>query len=107
MPEYDIRRILDQCATLTPEEWDGNVGVLEWELQDIRERGYATSNGELESGVFSTSVPVFCHDGTLLAAVTVAAVGDRAQDPEDGWLDHLRIAAARIAREWPRAGRGI
>lgn len=107
MPDYDIRRVLDHCAQLGPDQWGGNAGVLEWELQDIRERGYAISNGELEGGVFSTSVPVFCHDGSLLAAVTVASVGDRAQDLEDGWLDHLRIAAARIAREWPRAGRGF
>ncbi|GAA5120424.1 hypothetical protein GCM10023339_35810 [Alloalcanivorax gelatiniphagus] len=103
MPDYDIRRVLDHCATLSPEQWSGNVERLEQELVEIRERGYATSVGELEEGVFSTSVPVFCHDGSLLAAVTVAAVGDRAENPEDGLLDHLRIAAARIAREWPRS----
>ena len=107
MPEYDIQRVLEHCATLSPEQWSGDAGRLEQELRDIRERGYATSAGELETGVFSTSVPVFCHDGSLLAAVTVAAVGDRAENPEHGLLDHLRIAAARITREWPRSQHGV
>lgn len=106
LADYDIRRVLDHCATLAPEQWSGDVARLERELGEIRERGYATSMGELESGVFSTSVPVFCRDGSLLATVSVAAVSERAQHPEGGLLDHLRIASARISREWPRSSIG-
>lgn len=107
MEHHDIQRILDHCATLTSAQWSGDAALLRQELAEIRERGYATSIGELESDAACISVPVFCHDGTLLAAVTAAVVGEDAKDLEKDLLDHLRIAAARIAREWLRSGSTI
>lgn len=103
MPDADIQLVLEHCRTLPEGELPRSVDELAEELVEIRKQGYALSVGELEGGVKSVSVPVFAHDNNILAAVTVASVGDRAQNPHDGLLDHLRIASARIAREWARA----
>lgn len=103
MSKADIRDVLDHCRTLSAEEFPRQVDDLESELLEIRERGYATSAGELEASVDSVAVPIIGSDNNILGVVAVASVGERAQSPEDGLLDHLRIAAARINREWDRA----
>lgn len=98
----DIQRVLQHCRTLPEAQFPHHVDEFEQQLAEIRERGYATSFGELEHTVTSVAVPLFCPDGTVLAAVSVASLKERAGQPEE-MLDHLRIAAARITREWSRA----
>lgn len=68
------------------------------ELKTIRERGYATSDQELESGVVAASSPVVDFTGRIVAAVNVSApkarIGDR--------LDALGAYTAKAARELSR-----
>lgn len=65
------------------------------ELKLVRERGYATSDQELESGVVAASSPVIDFTGRIVAAVNVSApkgrIGDR--------LEVLGIYTAKAARE--------
>lgn len=103
MNDADIRDVLEYCRTLPEDEFPRPVEDLEHELGEIRERGYATSAGELEASVASVAVPIIGSDNNLLGVVAVASVGERARHPEEGLLDHLRIAAVRIVREWDRA----
>jgi DNA-binding IclR family transcriptional regulator len=46
--------------------------VLEQALADVRQLGYSVSFEESEPGVASVGAPVFGHDGTAIAAVSVA-----------------------------------
>lgn len=65
------------------------------ELKLIRERGYATSDEELEIGVVAASAPVVDFTGRVIAAINVSApkvrIGHR--------LDALGVYVARAARE--------
>jgi IclR family acetate operon transcriptional repressor len=45
------------------------------ELDRIRKKGYAVSDGEGIRGVLAISAPIFQRDGTLLAALAVAMLG--------------------------------
>lgn len=68
------------------------------ELKSVRERGYATSDQELESGVVAASSPVVDFTGRIVAAINVSApkarIGDR--------LDVLGAYTAKAARELSR-----
>ena len=59
--------------------------LLEKELETVRQRGYASSIGEVVPEVAGISAPVFNHTGAILAALTVAGpiqrfAGERFQD---------------------------
>jgi len=49
-----------------------DAGALEKELDGVRERGYATTFGELEEGLNAIAVPVFGIGGAVLAALSVS-----------------------------------
>ncbi|GAB2548723.1 IclR family transcriptional regulator [Leucobacter ruminantium] len=83
-----------------PEPEPGTAPVTDFdslllELKSVRERGYATSDQELESGVVAASSPVIDFTGRIVAAVNVSApkarIGDR--------LDVLGSYTAKAARE--------
>lgn len=105
LPRKDIERILAHCRDLPKDKFPHEMDEFEQELKDIRERGFATSYGELEEAVVSVAMPMFCADGGVLAVVSVAALAERAR-PAKEMLDHLRIAIARITREWCRGADG-
>lgn len=65
------------------------------ELARIRERGYATLDEELETGVVGASAPVTDFTGRIVAAVNVSAPKARL----GGQLDKLGTFVARAARE--------
>jgi DNA-binding IclR family transcriptional regulator len=72
-----------------------DLDTLLAELTHIRERGYATSDEELEIGVVAASAPVVDFTGRIVAAINVSApkvrIGQR--------LDALGVYVARAARE--------
>lgn len=83
-------------------------------LAQIRRRGYAESEGEIESGVSSVSLPVFGPAGEMLAGLTVAGPSFRLRKADRRrMLEALKAAAQRLGesivntgaarREAPRA----
>lgn len=68
---------------------------LEDELQRIRERGYATDDGERIDGVRCVAAPVVRGDGTVLGAVSVSAPKSRLQ--EDVFGGELPRRVQRVA----------
>ena len=77
------------------------VATLRYELKRIRDRGYAVSDSEVESGTRSLSVPVRTTEGDVLAALTVAAPASRFE-----WrrirvlLPMMRRVANDITEDW-------
>ncbi|WP_091113218.1 IclR family transcriptional regulator [Nocardioides psychrotolerans] len=61
-----------------------DLATLHTELEQIRQRGYATSDEELEQGVVAASAPVWDATGSIVAALNVSApksrLGQRLED---------------------------
>lgn len=55
-------------------------GELQGELNSIRNNGYAISNGEFESGIRSIAAPIFDQQGSVIAALNVAASDSTLKD---------------------------
>ena len=70
---------------------------LEEEFTTIRERGYASSQGELFSEVAGMAAPVFNHENTLCGAVTIAGPIQRfTEDRQREMLDSLLGSAHKL-----------
>jgi len=71
-------------------------------LTAIRRRGYAQSEGEIETGMSSVSVPVAGADGSMLAALSVAGPVFRLpQSLVPDLVRRLQATAAAIAARLP------
>lgn len=77
-PEPDRSRLIDSVElvrftplTITDRE------ALRAELAQIRERGYATSFGEIDEGVTGIGAPVWDGDGRLVCGLTLVGPGTR------------------------------
>jgi DNA-binding IclR family transcriptional regulator len=70
-------------------------------LAAIRSQGHARSDGEVEPGMSSLSVPILVGGDTLLAALTLAAPTFRLPNPiARRLLPMLQDAARRIGELW-------
>ena len=67
---------------------------LERELSQVRARGYARDNEELELGVRCIAAAVRDDSGRLVAGLSVSAPAERMQDD---WLEDVQTTAARIS----------
>lgn len=62
-----------------------SVATVFRNLTDIRERGYAVSDGDVTPGIAAVGVPVFDHTGSIRAAVSVSGLRESVlgTDPSD------------------------
>jgi DNA-binding IclR family transcriptional regulator len=67
---------------------------LEKELSQVRTRGYARDNEELELGVRCIAAGIRDDSGRLVAGLSVSAPAERMQDE---WLEDLLGTASRIS----------
>lgn len=75
-----------------------DIGQLEDELDQIRERGYSTVQGEWVDEVFGAAAPVLNHSGTVVGAITVGAPRARANSETLAVLgDAVRRASAEAS----------
>ena len=72
-----------------------DAGALRAELDDVRERGYAVSHGELEPSLWGVSA--VARDADLRPAAVISVWGSEAR--VGGRLDELGARAAGAARE--------
>ena len=72
---------------------------LEKEFAAIRERGYATSNGEIFPEVSGMAAPVFDHENRVCAALTIAGPSQRfTEERRQEMRDSLLAAARRLSQ---------
>jgi DNA-binding IclR family transcriptional regulator len=77
LPPQRVAAILRQAAQSTQLRADGtpvDIPALCTELEDIRQRGFATSHSERVLGAASAAAPVHDHHGDVIASVSVAGV---------------------------------
>lgn len=72
---------------------------LEKEFATIREQGYATSSGEVFTEVAGMAAPVFDHESSVCAALTIAGPIQRfTQDRHREMLESLLASARRLSQ---------
>jgi DNA-binding IclR family transcriptional regulator len=70
---------------------------LRAELAQIREQGYATSNGELDLGVRGIAAPIFDADGRVAAGISVGALSFQVDEStQPATIAAVRAAAQRV-----------
>lgn len=67
---------------------------LERELEEVRAKGYARDNEELEMGVRCIAAGIRDDTGKLIAGLSISAPADRMQD---SWIDTLVETASQIS----------
>jgi len=64
---------LTEQTVISPDEFKA-------ELERIRSQGFATAMGELERGVMAASAPIFNHEGSVLAAMSLVGPSIRVNE---------------------------
>jgi len=70
-------------------------------LAAIRDRGYAFGQGQGESGSVSIAVPVFAHQGEIVASVQVTGLIEEIPFDVDALVFELKRASTAITRRMP------
>lgn len=70
---------------------------LKKELREVREKGFAFSDQEVDAGARAVSAPVFDHRGLLVAGLTAAGPRERITGEKIQILINLVTAIARKA----------
>ncbi len=72
LPEDVVQRILARGLPMVTPRTITSRAAMQQHLAEIRERGFAWDDEERLEGVRCVAAPVFGHEGTVLAAVSVA-----------------------------------
>jgi len=81
-------------ATVTSER------ALRRELERVRKRGFAVSEGERLEGASSVAAPILGHEGTPLAVMSVSGPVERFRGEIDGVAALLVAATQRVSRQF-------
>ena len=72
---------------------------LEQEFETIRKQGYASSQGEMVPEVAGMSAPVFDHENSVIAALTIAGPIQRfSSDRREDVLENLLASARKLSK---------
>jgi DNA-binding IclR family transcriptional regulator len=101
LPPDEIDRFLSRPLIHVVNEAPLDRKRLRAELEQIRNRGFAVSEGEVEVGMSSVSVPVLSTNGEIVAALSVAGPLFRLpQSMMPNLVRGLTEKSRRIAEEW-------
>lgn len=97
LPETEQQRLLDENFL---EEAGPPVArqALLRQLQTIREQRYATSENEIDQGVWGVSAPVFSARGKLEASLSLMAPLERVRHKQEELIRMTVAAADRLSR---------
>ncbi len=97
----DLRRALARPLRRFTDHTVTGRRTLAHQLAEARRLGFAEAVEELEAGFVAVAAPVFRHDGSVVAAISVG--GPTARIPPD----RLPDLAARVVRHAARASRAL
>lgn len=89
-----------QLVKTQSQEGAMDVAALEREITRIRKNGYATSDSEVDLGVWGVSVPLISADGALEGTITLMAPSLRVGPREAELISLTRKAASRICNRF-------
>lgn len=74
--------------------------IVDWdeffaELERVRKRGYASNVGEWRTDISAVASPIFDHDGTAVASISISAPGSRMTDALRERYGELVVEAAQ------------
>lgn len=101
LPPAELRRALARPLPRLTERTITGRRQLAGQLAAARRRGFAEAVEELEPGFVAVAAPVFRHDGTVAAAISVG--GPTARIPRD----RLAELARQVMRHAARASRAL
>ncbi len=88
-----IRRLIKQSRALSPQRKE----ELVFEIERIRNKGYATSCGEIDDEVWAVGVAFFSTDGTLEGSLSTIAPAFRAEGRKEFLIQETVKAAKEIS----------
>lgn len=91
LPPPDTREILDVLHVQAPCKQ-----TLFRQIEQVRSHRYATSDSELDDGVWGASAPVFASSGSLAGVVTIMAPSVRAEQRRDELIRQAQLTAADL-----------
>jgi len=94
LPEQTQLQLLDQNFLPTQQD----RAALEQGLQQIRQQGYATSENEIDDGVWGVSAPIFSGKHQVIATLSLMAPAQRAASRHNDLIHMTVTAAHRISR---------
>ncbi len=98
LPEDELREYLGS-TTFAPllRTKDLTAESFERELDEVRERGYALINGELEDGLIAVAVPVRDRHGTVVGAANISShIGRRSVRDLVRLVPRLRASVTEV-----------
>ena len=99
-PPAEIGELLSHPLARFTEATLTDPDALRARLGEIREQGVAVGHGELDPDVLGVAAPVRSSDGTVVAALSVAALAHRVPDAQVPKLSQaVREAADEITRQ--------
>lgn len=75
--ERYLKRFYDCELTAYTERTLTNWNALETEFEQIRQRGYATDEGEFELGLNGIAAPLFAKNGNVVGAISLTCPAER------------------------------
>ncbi|MDF1668231.1 MAG: IclR family transcriptional regulator [Roseovarius sp.] len=77
---------------------DNQPPTLRSELAEVREQGYACTNGDRVAGASGIAAPIFDMNGVCEYSVSIAGPELRIMGKQDEYVDHLVTSTRRISR---------
>lgn len=96
MPEKELERVLEEGLPGTTSKTITDPADLRYEIERVREQGYATAYEELEEGTNAIAVPITSPNDEVVAAIGV--VGPSYRFTPERAMSHLDVIRS-VARE--------
>jgi DNA-binding IclR family transcriptional regulator len=100
MPEEQRERTIDEMElpSFTPNTINNKI-ILRKTLARIRQQGYAVDEQDFEIGAYAFGAPVFDHEGTIVAGISITTPTARCSPERREELIRLVLTAAKKVSE--------
>jgi DNA-binding IclR family transcriptional regulator len=71
--------------------------ILQAEIDQVREQGWATDNEEYAIGSYCIGAPIFNHEGNIIAALTVSGPAERIKKQLEDNLSRVKANAKKVS----------